>query len=109
MAQNTITIDSSVLESIARYRKVLEASRIPVQKMIVFGSHAKGRARHGSDIDVAVVSTLFGRDDVEEMQELWKKTHLADLRIEPYPLSPEDFASGSSPIVAEIREHGVVV
>ena len=109
MAQNTVTIDPDVRASVARYRAVLEKSHIPVQKMIVFGSYAKGRARSGSDIDVAVVSQKFGHDDVREMQELWKKTHLADVRIEPYPLSPHDLEHGSSPIAAEIREHGVVV
>lgn len=109
MAQNTITIDKSVLEGAARFRSVVESSGIPVDKMILFGSYAKGTANPRSDIDLAVVSPQFGHDDVEEMQLLWKKTRFADVRIEPFPLSPDDLEHSYSPIVAEIREHGVTM
>ncbi|MBI5003956.1 nucleotidyltransferase domain-containing protein [Candidatus Kaiserbacteria bacterium] len=109
MAQNTITIDQDVLQSAARFRSVVESSGIPVQKMILFGSYAKGLANPRSDIDLAVVSPQFGHDDVEEMQTLWKKTRFADIRIEPYPLSPEDLEQSNSPVIEEIRAHGIVV
>ena len=109
MAQNTVNIDKSVLESAARFRNIIESSGISGEKMILFGSYAKGTANPHSDIDLAVVSPMFGHDDVEEMQMLFRKTHLADVRIEPFPLSPDDLEHGYSPIVTEIREHGVVV
>jgi len=109
MAQDTITIDKDVLQSAARFRSVVESSGISVQKMILFGSHAKGRANPRSDIDLAVVSSQFGHDDVEEMQMLWKKTRFADVRIEPFPLSPDDLEQSDSPLVEEIRRYGVVV
>ena len=70
---------------------------------------SKGTAHPQSDIDLAVISPAFGRDDVEEMQMLWKKTHLADVRIEPFPLSPHDLAHDSSPIIGEIRKYGVTI
>ena len=107
MAQSAITIDAAVLESIAKFRAVLEAASIPIDKMLLFGSYAKGNARANSDIDVAVVSKNFGYDDVEEMQTLYKLTHLADIRIEPYPLAPNDLSDSWSPIVEEIRAHGI--
>ena len=77
--------------------------------MILFGSYAKGTARKDSDIDVAVVSKKFGVNDVTEMQWLWKKTHLVDLRIEPYPLNPRDLKFIENPIVSEIVKWGVLV
>lgn len=101
--------DPSVLRSAAKFRRVIENAGIPVERMIIFGSHARGTARKESDIDLAVVSPVFGKDDVEEMQMLFKKTHLADVRIEPFPLSPEAFASDNSPIVEEIRAYGIAV
>ena len=109
MAQGAIIIDATVIESITRFRTVLEAARIPIDKMLLFGSYAKGNARANSDIDVAVVSKNFGYDDVEEMQTLYKLTHLADIRIEPYPLAPNDLSDSWSPIVEVKRAHGIEI
>ncbi len=103
------TIEKRIIESVEKYRRIIEDSGILVEKMIVFGSYAKGLSTKGSDIDVAVVSRDFGVDDVLEMQNLWKKTRFADSRIEPYPLSVDEYENGYSPILSEIRTYGIQV
>jgi predicted nucleotidyltransferase len=103
------TIEKEIIDSVQKYRKVIEDSGISVDKMIIFGSRAKGNSTSRSDIDVAVVSKEFGLDDVDEMQNLWKKTRFADNRIEPYPLSIHEYEHGFSPIVSEIRKYGILV
>lgn len=103
------TLPESIIKLTRSFRSLLEQDNIPVESMIVFGSQAKGKARADSDIDVCVVSPSFGRDDVGEMQMLFKKAHRIDSRIEPYPLNPEDLKEIYNPIVGEIVKWGVVV
>ena len=103
------TINKKIIEKVNQFRKTIEAAGLPVEKMVVFGSQAKGNATKDSDIDVCVVSKNFGKDDIDEMQWLWKKTRFVDTRIEPYPLSSDEFAHGYSPIIDEIRKYGIAV
>jgi uncharacterized protein len=42
-----------------RYVAALEARGIPVERVILFGSYASGRAHAWSDIDLAVISPQF--------------------------------------------------
>ncbi len=103
------TINKKIIEKVNKFRETIEAAGVPVEKMVVFGSQAKGGATEDSDIDVCVVSKSFGKDDIDEMQWLFKKTRFVDTRIEPYPLSLEEFKNGYSPIIDEIRKYGIVV
>lgn len=102
-------INKNIIDTVKKFRTAIEIAGIPVEKMILFGSYAKGTARTNSDIDIAVVSKKFGYDDIDEMQLLWKETHLVDSRIEPYPLSPRDLREGFSPIAYEIKKYGILV
>ena len=103
------TINKNIINTVKKFRTAIETIGIPVEKMILFGSYAKGNARANSDIDIAVVSKKFGYDDVDEMQLLFKETWDVDSRIEPYPLSPRDLQEGFSPIVYEIKKYGILV
>lgn len=64
---------------------------IRLHKLILFGSYAKGRQHKYSDIDIAVISSDFGkRNEMEEMTYLLKKAHEIDLDIEPHPYTPRE-------------------
>lgn len=105
----TKTLPENVIKLTKSFQSLLEKDNIPVDSMIVFGSQAKGNAREGSDIDVCVVSSAFGHNDVEEMQMLFKKARRIDSRIEPYPMSIENLKATNNPIVNEIVTWGVLV
>ena len=51
---------------IAKYKEILEAQGINVKKIILYGSHATGKAREDSDLDLVVVSDDFGNMDLWE-------------------------------------------
>ncbi len=85
------------------------AKSIPVDRMIVFGSYAKGNNKPWSDIDVAVVSRQLGRDPHAERVMLSRLVDSIDLRIEPHPFSPEEFADPWDPLAAEIRKYGIPI
>ena len=102
-------INKDVKKSVKKFGEIIEKEGIPISKLIIFGSYAKKKATKYSDIDVCVVSPKFGKDMTEEMKFLFKKSYLADSRIEPYPLSPKEYKSSISPIVYEIKKYGKAV
>lgn len=90
------------------YVKRLSArEKIPVTKVVVFGSHAKGATHKWSDIDVCVVSSRF-TDPMEAMQFLLTKREDSEVSagLEPVGFTPEDFESGGS-LIDEIKRTGI--
>lgn len=60
-------MDKKVNHIINQYRKNLEAMGINIKKVILYGSHASGKGKEESDIDLVVVS-----DDFKDM-DLWER------------------------------------
>jgi predicted nucleotidyltransferase len=56
--------------TIVKYRKKLETLGVKARKIILYGSHASGRAKEYSDLDLVVVS-----DDFKSMN-LWDRLWL---------------------------------
>lgn len=93
---------------IKRFAAALGDEGIKVDKIIIYGSHAKGKARPDSDIDVAVVSRNFGKDRTEEGMMLFRIAGEIDTRIEPVPLSLDSYKNDTwIPLIYEIRTKGV--
>ncbi len=77
------------------------------ERIILFGSYAKGNFNNDSDIDIAVIMKDF--DNILDMQfELMKIRRKIDSRIEPHPFRLDDFEL-SNPIVREIIKHGNII
>lgn len=80
---------------------------LPVSSAYLFGSHARGNPRQWSDVDVCIVSPLFGIED--PLTYLWTRRRRGDVEvlIAPVGFTPEEFGAKSpSPLVAEIRKYG---
>lgn len=108
MAKKTILNDTPN-RLIKKYRKVLIKAGIPVKQMILFGSYAKGVAKPWSDVDVCVVSPMFGKNYFEEMVKLAKLTDTIDTMIEPHPYNSKDLADKWDPLAHEIRTTGIAI
>ena len=67
LARTTTRLNPRILSMVKQYNGYLQAAGIPVDNLIVFGSHAKGSAHPDSDVDVAVISSSFGRNRFDEM------------------------------------------
>jgi len=99
---------SQVLKIIKAFVKALKDAGISVDRVILYGSHAKGVARLDSDIDIAVVSKDFGKDRVEEGMTLFRIAGKIDSRLEPVPISTTVYENDTwIPLVYEIREKGI--
>jgi uncharacterized protein len=102
-------IAPAIQRSVRDYSRMLTQRGVPVTKLVLFGSYAKGTEKPTSDIDVAVIAPTFGHDLVSEMRDLLVHAWSVNSRIEPYPLSVEEYEHGFSPITNEIRKHGIEV
>ena len=102
-------IDKKVTESIKKLVERMRYEKIPVHSAILFGSWAKGNQTSTSDIDLCIVSTSFGKDEVTDLQWLLKESREIDDRIEPIPVSLKSFNSNATPLILEIKKHGMKV
>lgn len=103
-------VKKEILNKLRRYKRLLEKKGIPVSKLLIYGSYARGDAHKDSDIDVCVVSPAFGRDRIEEGLFLFRQAPDIDPRIEPVPFSLRDYRMNRvSPLLHQIRKEGVEV
>lgn len=80
---------------------------LPVVSAYLFGSHARGNPRKWSDVDICVISPLFGTED--PLVYLWTRRRRDDVEnmVAPVGFTSEEFnAEFPSPLVAEIRKYG---
>jgi predicted nucleotidyltransferase len=103
------TLNKKEINLINRYARLLKQKGIKVSKIILFGSHAKGMAKPDSDIDIAVISSQFGRDNFKEMMLLRKLAIEIDSHIEPLPFTPQDLEDRYSTLTQEIKKYGVLI
>ncbi|MEK7203104.1 MAG: nucleotidyltransferase domain-containing protein [Patescibacteria group bacterium] len=94
------------------YSRLLKIDGIPIEKIILYGSYAKGTPKKDSDIDICVLSKKFGINPRKEGQYLFKKLwQMENANIEPVGYSPKDFygAKNKSPLINEIQKHGIEI
>lgn len=101
-------IQKKLEKKIKEYVDILKEDGLPIKKVILFGSYAKGTQHKWSDLDVCIVSPKF-HDFFDDMQYLWLKRKFdSDLSIEPIGYNPKDFREPSS-LVEEIKKHGIEI
>ena len=90
-------------------RRLSEQEKLPIDRVIIFGSHAKGKAHRFSDIDVCIISPRF-KDAMKALEFLLIKRNDEDVKLglEPVGFSNKDFQEGSS-LLQEIKRTGVVL
>lgn len=108
MADTSARLNPAVVDLVKRYGRAVISSGIPVQDIILFGSQVKGTAHPDSDIDVAVISPIFGQDIFAERVKLMRLGH-DFLFIEPHPMHPDDLNNPWSTFSHEVKTYGVSV
>jgi predicted nucleotidyltransferase len=106
MVQKTLLSDTPE-NLVTRYADVLKQSGVEVEKLVIFGSYAKGKNKPWSDLDICVVSPAFGKNRLQESMNLAALAVKVDSMIEPYPCHPHDFDNKYDPLIQEILIHGV--
>jgi predicted nucleotidyltransferase len=103
-----VTLSSYVdMKKIEQYlhevRKLYKLSAV-----YLFGSQVTGKAHEDSDIDILLISPDFEDNRFEARVELLHLTWRIDTRIEPHPMTPDEFEL-SNPLAAEVMKTGVEI
>ena len=96
-------------QTVTAYADALRKRRIPFDRIVIFGSHAKGAQIQTSDIDVCVVSPTFGADYHQALVSLLKAAIDVDGDLDIVPYTPTDLDNQYDPLASEIRLYGKVV
>lgn len=105
-------VDAAVVEAVRHYVGVLRRDHgLDVERTVVFGSHAKGRADEWSDIDLVVVAPKFdGEFSRDDVGLLWRVAAHTDSRIEPIPCGVRQWDEDQSSAIIEIaRREGQII
>ncbi|KKM09869.1 hypothetical protein SY88_16955 [Clostridiales bacterium PH28_bin88] len=84
---------------------------IPVTRAILFGSVAKGMATADSDIDLAIISPVFGHNPLKDRQILYRILIRSGIPgiIEPFPLAEADLDPPRDFFVEQILKEGIPI
>ena len=102
-------MDKTILSEITEFINLLKEKNISIDRVILFGSYAQGHAHKNSDIDLAVVSSDFGKNEIEEMMLLSKLSCRVSDRLEAIPVSDKLMKSKYEPLIGEIKKHGQTI
>ena len=102
-------MDKRTNKIINDYVAAVAKEKCGLLKAYLFGSYARETNNPSSDIDIALVIDNLRNDDKFDLQvQLMLLASKFDTRIEPHPVSKEDFDS-SNPFIAEIKKNCVEI
>jgi len=101
---------TQIAESI---KNLLTDRNITVDRIIVFGSYAKGNYTKDSDLDIAVISRDFNEKDVFQKAEMlkglkWALVEKFEIAVDIVPVSLKQWQESSSLVVDFIKEGEVL-
>jgi len=100
---------SLIIKLAKKYIANIVGAGVPVQEAYVFGSSVKGQMRKGSDIDICIISPIFGKDRINERLQLMKLQEGVSSLIEPHPYSITDFNNRYDALSHEIKKYGIKI
>ena len=96
---------AEVITKLKRYKKLL-SQHISFDKMILFGSYARGSQREDSDVDVAIIVDEMQGDYFSTRPLLWRIRREVDDRIEPILFETKHDESG---FLEEVMRNGILI
>ena len=76
-------------------------------EVYLFGSAAHDETREGSDIDIAVVSKIFGNDFSGDFVKINRIACDINLDIEAYPINHTNWGRRMTPFIKQIKKDGI--
>ena len=100
-------IDNEVMQNIEKWLKKISAI-YSIEKVLIFGSCAKGNMHEYSDIDIAVVSNNL-KNAITDSAKMMALTWGIDTRIEPHAFHSDEFKNIETPFIQEIINTGIEI
>lgn len=102
-------MDKRIAQIINSYILYLQKENFEFKKVYLFGSYAKNKQTEHSDIDLAFIFDGNNSIDFFDLQaQMLSLASYIDTRIEPHPISTEDFTS-ENPLACEILNTGMEI
>ncbi len=102
-------MDKRTDNTVTQYISLIKKNHKGIKKAILFGSYARNNERPDSDIDIALIFDKLNDGEKFDLQvQLMLLAAQIDSRIEPHPISDEDYNS-NSPFVIEIKRTGIEI
>ena len=102
-----VTISKELLDIINEYISKL-SKEIKIDKVILFGSYAKGTNREDSDIDLAIFSDDFSNmERIEALKFLLLKASDLTIDLQPQPFTLADLEDEDNWLAKEVEETGI--
>ena len=99
-------IPSDVIEIIRQYIEIIK-NDVSVEKVILYGSYAKGNYDENSDIDLALIIAGYNENDFISMGAfLLDKSFVLKVDLQPFPFSIEEYNNPKG-IMEEILNTGI--
>jgi predicted nucleotidyltransferase len=104
-------VDETVRRRIARFVAAAAELGIPISRVVVYGSVARGTADEWSDIDLIVISPVFDLPDAgKKIDLLWQATTATNGYIEPVACGERRWEEDDgSPIIEIARREGIEI
>lgn len=103
-----VAIPDEVMEKVRNFLDLIAENGIRLEKAILFGSYAKGKAGKWSDLDIALVSKDFTGIGFYDCKRINPFIIKVDSRIEPHPFTTEDFTRDNL-FVDQILKEGIEI
>jgi predicted nucleotidyltransferase len=101
--------DKDINIVVTNYLDLIKHKFSDIENAYIFGSFVKGKPTDDSDIDLALIfKKLDDSKKFDTQVQLMLMAAKMDSRIEPHPISIEDFNSGN-PFVVEIKKTGIEI
>lgn len=99
-------VSDDIVEKLKKLLDMISHNGLHIERAIVFGSYAKGKAGKWSDIDIALVSKDFTGVRFYDRKKINRCLIKIDSKIEIHPFRPEDFTSDNF-FVEQIIKEGI--
>lgn len=101
------------IRTIKTLKDLTRQKGIDVDRIIIFGSYARGEEKKGSDIDIIIVSRVFEGKGIFERVEIASGMHrqLVEKTMMPADImyySPTEWEQENSLIINQAKEEGIV-
>jgi len=106
-------VEKRVEEAVNLIKSFLKSHRIKVDRIVIFGSYARGNYTKDSDIDIAIISKNFEGKDIFEKAEMlkglnWSLIERVNLPFDIIPISLQEWQESSSLIVDFLKKEEVL-
>ncbi len=103
-------VKKEIIEIVKKFINAMKSKNINVHKVLLFGSFVNEKDNLWSDIDIAVISSDFGKDRFIERTLLTGISCKIDPRIEPYPVGQYEFEKETwKTMIHEIKLNGIEI